>query len=282
MLLTWLTDTVTPDLDRALHYTLLWGLEGVVLRRVGKGRDLVPEVNQAKLARRLEEHDLPLAAVVPELFEGEASDRVGWLNEIAALPDTLRFCKRMGCGLIVVGAFTAGEGADPDAARAAATDALRRAADAAGRAGCRLAVRNASGSLAPSAEALATLLAEANHPALAAAWDPADASRAGESASDGHAALAGNVALVFASDGQKRGPTWTPEVLGEGAIPWRAILAELARSGFDGPVCLEVEATNVLPAPKVGLRASAALAGLRRSARTSAKDAPEASSEEEA
>ncbi len=32
----WTTDTVTTDASRALHYTLLWGLEGVVLRAARK------------------------------------------------------------------------------------------------------------------------------------------------------------------------------------------------------------------------------------------------------
>ena len=50
----WLTDTVTGDLDRALHYTSLWGLEGVELRTVGGPEDRVPFVNEAKLRRRLE------------------------------------------------------------------------------------------------------------------------------------------------------------------------------------------------------------------------------------
>ena len=64
MLTAWLTDTVTSDLDRALHYTLLWGLEGVELRTVGGAEDRVPFVNEAKLKRRLSEHELPVVAIV--------------------------------------------------------------------------------------------------------------------------------------------------------------------------------------------------------------------------
>jgi hypothetical protein len=47
-------------------------------------------------------------------------------------------------------------------------------------------------------------------------------------------------------------------------MPWRAILADLHRGGFDGGVCLEV---NVYPAPKMGLRSATALAAMLRDAR---------------
>ncbi len=75
MLPVWLPDTVTLDLDRALHYTLLWGLEGIVLRTVGGEADRVPHVNEARLKRRLSEHDLPAVAVDPGLFEQPAERR---------------------------------------------------------------------------------------------------------------------------------------------------------------------------------------------------------------
>src|SRR5690606_13981037 len=116
----WLTDTVTPDLDRALHYTLLWGLEGVVLRAVGIHDDREPHVNEAKLQRRLAEHDVPAVAVDPGLFEGPAGDRGAWMNDLALLPDVLAFCRRIGCGTVLVGALSGDEGL--------AVEALRRAA----------------------------------------------------------------------------------------------------------------------------------------------------------
>ncbi|MEM8558873.1 MAG: sugar phosphate isomerase/epimerase, partial [Bacteroidota bacterium] len=65
-----LTDTVTTDLDRALHYALLWGHEGLAIRTLGRHGERVPYVNEAKLKRRLDEHELPLVAVEPGLFEG--------------------------------------------------------------------------------------------------------------------------------------------------------------------------------------------------------------------
>ena len=61
----WYTDSVTSDLDRALHYTALWGLEGIEMHAMGGPASVVPNVDEDKLRRRLFEYDLPLAAVVP-------------------------------------------------------------------------------------------------------------------------------------------------------------------------------------------------------------------------
>ena len=135
-----LTDTVTSDLDRALHYTLLWGLEAVELRTVGGAGDRVPFVNEAKLKRRLAEAEMPVAAVVPGMFEGPAGARAAWLNELAAFDETLHFCDRIGCRRVVVSAFAAEE-PSPEAA----ADALTRAGRAAARHGIEVAVLNEAG-----------------------------------------------------------------------------------------------------------------------------------------
>ena len=113
MRLAWITDTITADLDRALHYTLLWGLEAVVLRTVGRVGDRVPHVNEAKLRRRLVEHDVEAAAVDPGVLEASASDRALWLNDLAVLEETARFCRRIGCARILTGALPpeSGDGA---------------------------------------------------------------------------------------------------------------------------------------------------------------------------
>lgn len=242
-----LTDTITSDLDRALHYTLLWGLEGVELRTVGKGGDRVPFVNEAKLKRRLTEHEMPAVAVVPGMFEGPLQDRTTWMNEIAAFDETLQFCRRIECPRVVVSAFAGASDADT----ALAADALRRAGDAAGRYGIVVAVLNEVGSAHPTGAALAALLEAAAHPSVQAAWNPAAALQAGEHPRDGLDRLAGRVALVRCSDGRMNGDTWQPTTLGDGAVGWGDQIRRLRQAGFDGPLSLEVV---VEPRPKQGLR----------------------------
>ena len=258
MLPTLLTDTVTPDLDRALHYAALWGLEAVELRTVGGPGERVPFVNRRKLLRRLEETEFAVAAVVPGLFEGAAADRAARLNELAALKETLDFCRHVGCRRIVASAFAA-EGFAPEAA----AEWLRRAGDAAGAAGLTLALLNEADGACPTGEKLAALLGMAAHPAVGAAWSPAEALAAGENPDAGLAALAPHVRLVRFRDGLGTGAAFQETEPGEGSVDWPAQLAALAAAGFSGPVSLEVRAA---PKAKVGVRAGARLVHLIRRA----------------
>ena len=259
---TWLTDTVTSDLDRALHYTALWGLEGVELRTVGGAEDRVPFVNEAKLRRRLREQGVPICAIVPGWFEGAAGERATWLNEIASMEETLAFCRRIGCSRIVVSAF-APEPTPSEDVREATVEALQRAGAAAARADVRLVVLNEAGMAHPTGRSLGRLLEAVNHPAVRAAWSPAEALRRGEDPTEGLEALSGRVELVRCSDGVVREKGWQEAPLGEGDVGWAEQLRALHESGFDGPVSLEV---YLEPRPKQGLRSATRLIQMIRAA----------------
>jgi sugar phosphate isomerase/epimerase len=245
----WLTDTLTRDLGRAVHYTLLWGFEGIVLRTLGQG-ERVPEINETKVRNRLAAEDVPLAAIEPGLFEGAPNERALWMNDLARLPEIASFCRRMDCRTVIVSAL-------PGGPTAAAADALRRAGKLAASGGLRLAVRN-EGEGRASGEELAALLEEVDHPAVTACWDPAGAAEAGASAPAGQAALQGRVGMLMVRA--------TQFPAGGLELPWAALLADLARGGFAGPVCLDMTGL----ASKEGLRISTALIyALRDAARAS-------------
>jgi sugar phosphate isomerase/epimerase len=267
------TDTVTPDLDRALHYALLWGMEGVALRTIGGPGDRVPHVNEARLRRRLEEAELPAVAVDPGLFEGPVETPAGWLNDLAAFDETLSFCKRIGSDMVIVGALAGPAAAGWDAR--VAGEAIARVASAAARAGVRVAVRNAASTRCASGEDLAALLGAARaacaddreRAALGAAWSPADALEAGADAARGLAALGAAGAPVYCvvvRDGRSDGG-WEEATPGEGGVGWAHQLEVLAAARYEGPLCLEVRRR---PAGPEGLRASVALIALVRAART--------------
>lgn len=249
-----LTDTVTSNLDRAVHYTLLWGLEGVELRTVGHAGDRVPFVNEEKLRRRLAEHDLPVVAIVPGLFEGAVADRSQWMNELAMFGETLRFCQRIGCRRIVVSSFAAASATEGWVDLVA--ESLHKAGTAAADAGVSLAVLNEVGMHCATGRALAMLLDAVGHTAVQAAWHPWAALQAGEDPVEGLAALEGRLALVRCADGRKTPQGWTPTPLGEGAVDWPAHLLALRRAGFEGPLSLEVQ---VAPKPRQGLRDATSL-----------------------
>jgi len=258
-----LTDTITSDLERALHYTLLWGLQGVELRTVGGADERVPHVNQTQVNQRLTNDDLLAAALAPSMFEGPASDRVAWLNELAGFDETLRFCDRIRCPRLVVSPFAQEAGAPLDPA----ADALRQAGEAASAYGRTVAVLNGTGTARPTGQALATLLDAVDHPFVQAAWNPAAALRAGEDPAEGLAALAGRVSLVRCRDGRLTDEGWAELPFGEGAIDWPAQLRQLSKRGFSGPLSLEV---RVAPKPKWGLRSATALIRLLREVRAAA------------
>ena len=243
----WTTDTATPDASRAVRLSLLWGLDGVVLRTIGGGR--VPEINEAPLRRRLDEAELPVLAVDPGLFEGSAVSRAGWLNDLDALDQVAAFCARFDCDTVRLGSLAA----DPDTEHAAG--ALHQAGQRAARHGLRLAVRNEAGTAVATGTALAELLHAADHPALGADWRPADALGAGESPADGLRALteAGLVPVCVGvsdhMDGQRT-------VVGDGAVGWSEHLAALAAAGFDGPLVID---DIPHPARTLGLASATAL-----------------------
>lgn len=257
MIPVWLTDTVTPNLDRALHYTLLWGLDGLVLRTVGTREDRVPHVNEDKLRRRLAEHEVPAVAVDPGLFEQPAAERSGWMNDLLLLPEVATFCRRIGCPCVLVGALPGDDGI--------AAEVLRQAGAIAARHGVVLAVRNEVGGRAKGEE-IAALLDAVGHERVRACWSPADALEAGEDAADGLRALGDQIALVMVRDGIVGPSGWEPQPFGEGAVGWEGVLRSLHARGYDGSLCLDL---RDLAAAKDGLGEATALIRAARQARRS-------------
>lgn len=253
MLPVWLTDTVTSDLSRALHYTQLWGLHGVELRTVGGAEERVPLVNEKQVREQMESSGLLLASVVPSVFEGPVSDRAAWMNDLIRFDETLRFCQRVQAPRVVIPPFAA----EPAPDLAAAADALRRLGKKAAGSNVIVAVQNGPETTCPTGMALAELLARVDHPNVQAAWDPAAAMRSGEDPASGLAIVADRVTLVRCSDGRVTADGyWNDTPLGEGAIDWPQQLHLLDAVDFAGPMSLEI---YVEPRPKQGLRAATTL-----------------------
>jgi len=249
MIPVWLTDSLTTDLDRALHYTQLWGLEGVELRTVGKAGDRVPFVNERKLISRLMDTEMALAAIQPGIFEGPASDHGARLNEIAALQDSLAFCGRTRCPIILTGGFVSGDGEDLHRA----ADLMKRAGDRVGHTGVTLVVQHERGALFETASQLAEVLDRVAHPHVKAAWNPAEALQAGETAQVGLEALAPHIALVRVRDGSLRDGRWEESIPGQGSLAWPSLLRTLFLRGFNGPLSLE---SRIEPRPRAMLHAA--------------------------
>ncbi|PQJ33257.1 AP endonuclease [Salinibacter sp. 10B] len=261
MIPVWLTDTVTSDLNRALHYTQLWGLHGMELRTVGGPDDRIPNVNQQQIRGQMEGTDLLLGSVVPSMFEGPVSDRAAWMNDLLQFEDTLKLCARVECPRVTISPFAA----EPDVSHEAVVDALRRAGAAAEEYGVLVAVRNGPETACPTGATLAEVLTEVGHPHVRAAWNPAGALRSGEHPIDGLTALSGLVTLVRCSDGVvTENGYWEDTTLGEGEVGWREQFEMLHARGFQGPISLEV---YVEPRPEEGLRSATTLIRMLRDIR---------------
>ena len=259
MIPTLLTDSITPNLERALHYALLWGLEAVELRSVGGPGDRVPDVNERKLRGQLMESEMPVMAVSPALFEGHLADRAAWLNEVATLDDTLRFCSRIDCPRIVVAGFR-GQTRDTQDDLA---DPFRHAAARTQGSGVQLCVSNSAAGLIRTGAELRSLLDAVGDPAVLAAWNPMAAAMAGEDPSHGVDVLEGRIGLVRCSNGSASGNGWEPRTIDSGAVDWADQIQRLRRLGFAGPLSLEV---RVEPRVKTGLREATALIRMLRTA----------------
>ena len=241
-----LSDLLTRDLDRSLHYALLCGLDSIELRMIGSGR--VPDVNEDKLRRRLLETELDAAAIVPGIFEGGVTDLAAWMNEIVELPDTISFCTRINCPTIVVSAFhDADDAGDP----ARAVEPIRKLSDAVRKAGLQIAVVNEPDSLAPTAGKLTELIDAVDRPNVGAAWSPATSFKAGENVEVAALRIRDRLMIVRCSDVRKTGAgAWHQTPFGEGEVEWKRILGILGE-GFDGVFSFEAYAE---PAAKQGLR----------------------------
>lgn len=248
-----LSDTITPNIDRAAHYALLWGLEGLELRTVGRSGDRVPFVNESKIRARLEDADLPVTSVVPAIFEGFLHDDAARLNDIAQFQEILQFCRRLGCDRIVVSSFRLddGESAASSGYIEGAVTALRRIGDRAAKSGVAVCVQNENGSAAGMGRQLGKLLDAVDRENVQAAWDPVEALRAGEEPGAGLEPLLGRVGLVRCRNAANTGNGWEVRSIDKGEIRWPDQLERIAASGFAGPVSLAVEAE---PRAKVGLR----------------------------
>lgn len=267
MTFSWLPDLISRDLDRMLHYTLLWGFDAVDLRLVGNAR--VPHVNEEKLLRRLRETEVSVAAVSPGLFEGPAEEKVGWLNEIAVLPETIRFCEHIGCSTILVSGFRQ---TDAPGAYESAVDAFKRSAALAARRRMTLVVCNESDGLFPTLASLSALLNDVGSEALRISWSPAEEWLATGSVGQVEGEVPQHVLhdvlhyVMHLRIGQLSGTldSHAASALESGVIDWPAILSDLRKHGFDGVLSME---TRAEPLKKQAMRDATLLHQLWRTAK---------------
>lgn len=247
MVPTWLTDTVTTDLDRALRYTHLWGFEAIVLRSIDLHGNRVPACNERKLKDRLRDQEIAVAAVMPGLFEAELTNRASWMNELLLLEEVVSFCQRIDCPTIVLGCF------QPGGNTSYFEEVLSRAAETAGQHGISLAFRYGPQTLVKTLPELLEYMDAFQDRTINVAWDPLLAMQLGETPAESLRMMQERLGFVSCYNASGLQPEAAACLLDEGVVHWSEIIADLQAIPFVGPLCLEV---RVDPLPKTGLKDS--------------------------
>jgi L-ribulose-5-phosphate 3-epimerase len=183
-----------------------------------------------------------------------------------------------GCVRTYPGRETGGPGREERFRRL--VEAVRGPAEIAKKAGVHLGLENHFNTLGDSAKGTVEAVRAVNHPAVGIVYDQANLTMLG--AEDYHEAIplqAPYLLHVHVKDlsFKDRPPETTsgtvealpPEakptisrVVGEGVLPWREIIVELKRTGYDGWLSIEYERRwypDVLPPAEIGMKAGANL-----------------------
>ncbi|MBL8764930.1 MAG: sugar phosphate isomerase/epimerase [Phycisphaerae bacterium] len=235
-----------PDwtIDRVASRAAEWGFEGVEFRTFGE--DSREFACDPALSSGVKVRDLMASAGVRVVGLGTSVRFDGAIHPPVIghlLSDTersVRDAKRaidlavsIEAPLVRVFGFQGSPGEPSHALRARIVKRLGMALDHARNTGIRLVLEN--GGAFPRGSDVAALIAEISSPLLGACYSLAPAVRAGESPSVGVSALGGSLWSARVKDLRAGKPC----PLGEGELPARELVRELARAGFAGPVIFE-------------------------------------------
>ena len=255
-------DELSNDPETAFEIGLEWGVSHFELRGVYDRR--VPRLSahaRRRLARAVETLGVTVTAISPGLFkipfpaDQPVHSNLGWMDEgffrawsdqralledhvVNLLPESLDFAAEVGAGFVIAFSFhRAGAPAGP--APAGVVETLAAAAEAAKARGLTLLVETEEGHWANSGALTAELLERADHPALAANWDPANALIEGDVPFPaGYEAVRPYVRNVHFKD-VVRHPDGSWEIAAQGQVDWKGQIAALAADGYRGSIAIE-------------------------------------------
>ncbi|MEP0821785.1 MAG: sugar phosphate isomerase/epimerase [Ignavibacterium sp.] len=239
------SDEISPDFAVAVKYAVEWDIRIVELRMLQSGR--VPSVQTAEIksvGRMARENGIRISALSPGIFKHTLSQTKEVGHEIAnTLPRTIDLAGELGTNLIIVFGFQQENNEDPGR-ESLWLDAMRRAAEIAGKAGMDLAIENEPGFWCSSGATTAGLLKKAEMKNLGANWDPCNAYGAEPRPyPDGYQAVKEFVRNVHVKD-TLEGSLIRCVPVGEGAIDWKGQMEALMRDAIVSHVTIE---THCLP-----------------------------------
>lgn len=249
------TDEVSQDPAEAIALALRFHLGAVEIRSVWEKRPHELTAGDLRTLRgMIGDAGLAVCAVATPVFKCALDDAREGREHLEILKRCLAVCHDLDTRLARVFTFwRPGAPGAPDLTERALpwseaapriTARLREAADIARDAGCRLVIENEPSVYGSACAHVAEIITRADHPALGALWDPGNAiyDLAVEPPyPDGYEALRRFISHIHLKDTRRdpRTRAASAVALGDGDIPYPAILRRLGDDGYAGVVSLE-------------------------------------------
>lgn len=274
--------TPRQDLEGALRLFRDAGLDAAeVIYQAGYRAGIDPsDPSAVKRARAIADREgLPIVALTPYTTAINSTDASQWQAGVDELRGCITAAHEVGARKIRV---YAGSWHSGNVGREAHWDRLREALTVLGQeaetAGVTLCVENHFGTMTQTAVDTAKLVREVDLPAVRVLYDQANLTfthdETWEDALDVQGDLVGHVHVKDLEFKDPNAPFRASEtarvkaeeravrsrVVGTGILPWRSILAEVARRGYDDVLSLEYEYRwhpHDLPEPEIGFAESA-------------------------
>lgn len=249
MILTTVTDEVLDaGLEESFALAVQEGITHFELRKIeGRRFPLLAEGAVQRLKQLREKFGLTFTTVSPGIFKVPLRSEEFEFHRTTLLEKTMALAEELGINkLIVFGVKRAPSDREED--REQVIEALGQLALRAGQNGFTVMMENEPGFWADYSENCLTLLEAVNRQNFRLNWDPGNLYKTGEhNYKPGYELLKRFIANVHLKDAVTVDGKTTYLPLGEGAIDYRQLLADLRADGYQG--CLTVE-THCRPLPE--------------------------------
>lgn len=242
-----ISDEISQDLAPIAAFVREFGLSGIELRSLfGRAFKDLTDADVAEVRRRAQGEGWKIHGCSTPVFKCEIGDAAAIKEHRRLFERAIEVAGRLECTLLRVFTFLRQPGprSADDARRIA--DQLRPLAELARKAGMRLGIENESSCQIATARECGLLFAEFSEPGTGLIWDPCNVFYTVEGQQEdlvqGYAALAPRIIHIHVKDTVRAPDTADlakAAVVGEGDVDWKAQLAAIRRSGYQGLLSLE-------------------------------------------
>ena len=218
----------------------------------------IPTRDLRGIKRRAADQGLVMVGLVPYTKDLDHPEQVARRRAITQLKMAVDLALALECPSIRILAGREASAAERPAALQRLVDALSEVGEYARAAGTQLNVENHMDTMATSAAATMEIIRAMNSPNVGVLYDQANLSHLRQESPDEAIALQWPyIRHVHVKDFYWRGEERRATLLGQGIVPWRAIVDRLRVLGYDGYYSLEYERRwfpDQLPPAEIGMR----------------------------